>query len=109
MEEVVGVGGLEPPAPASQTRCAANCATPRQHEYNSEYGEPSRHVVDENDQISLVIGTFAHIGGLSAVNRPDVSSNNTTRPPDSDRAEGIRHSNAYIGGFGGKVLRADMR
>jgi hypothetical protein len=25
----VGVGGLEPPAPASQTRCAANCATPR--------------------------------------------------------------------------------
>jgi hypothetical protein len=25
----VGVGGLEPPTPASQTRCAANCATPR--------------------------------------------------------------------------------
>jgi hypothetical protein len=29
---MVGVGGLEPPAPASQTRCAANCATPRGQE-----------------------------------------------------------------------------
>ena len=27
--EAVGVGGLEPPTPASQTRCATNCATPR--------------------------------------------------------------------------------
>ena len=26
---MVGVGGLEPPTPASQTQCAANCATPR--------------------------------------------------------------------------------
>ncbi len=26
---MVGVGGLEPPTPASQTRCAAICATPR--------------------------------------------------------------------------------
>ncbi len=35
---MVGVGGLEPPAPASQTRCAANCATPRSlasEEYNA--------------------------------------------------------------------------
>ena len=35
---MVGVGGLEPPAPASQTRCAANCATPRtmvREEYNA--------------------------------------------------------------------------
>ena len=35
---LVGVGGLEPPAPASQTRCAANCATPRtmaNGEYNA--------------------------------------------------------------------------
>ncbi len=28
-ERVVGVRGLEPRAPASQTRCATNCATPR--------------------------------------------------------------------------------
>ena len=28
----VGVGGLEPPTPASQTRCAANCATPRYYQ-----------------------------------------------------------------------------
>src|SRR3989337_3832507 len=26
---IVGVGGLEPPTPASQTRCATDCATPR--------------------------------------------------------------------------------
>jgi hypothetical protein len=26
---MVGVGGLEPPTPASQTRCASSCATPR--------------------------------------------------------------------------------
>jgi enterochelin esterase-like enzyme len=37
----VGVGGLEPPAPASQTRCATNCATPRRLEYNRFASEPS--------------------------------------------------------------------
>ena len=38
----VGVGGLEPPTPASQTRCATNCATPRQVEYNAQLAFTSR-------------------------------------------------------------------
>ena len=30
----VGVRGLEPRTPASQTRCATNCATPRYQDYS---------------------------------------------------------------------------
>ncbi len=45
----VGAGGLEPPTPASQTRCATELRyTPENDEYNAKMHEPSRSTFDQS-------------------------------------------------------------
>ena len=77
----VGVGGLEPPTPASQTQCATNCATPRRAEYNA----PDLHRQAKMDSYT--------------VDRPFLRSGE----------RGFHRGSALVGGAGARAGRPDPR
>ena len=64
----VGVRGLEPRAPASQTRCATNCATPR---------KSSKSILlfyENRQEKSIVFAITCHLGANEVSSLPGFAS-----------------------------------